>query len=75
MSALDATKERIAYLKLWLGIVAVAGISLFSWFASEVGKAQDTRTYVAVIALVIITLSVFLIHQQIGIKIKSMEDI
>ncbi len=75
MSALDVTKERIAYLKLWLGILVVTDISLLGWFASEVGKAQGIRTYIAVIGLVVITLSVFLIHQQIETKIKSMEDV
>ena len=31
MSQLDVLKEKIAYLKLWLGIIVVTDISLVGW--------------------------------------------
>jgi len=35
MSKLDVAKERITYLKLWLGIAVVTDISLFSWLLTS----------------------------------------
>jgi hypothetical protein len=32
MSELDVAKEKIAYLKVWLGILLVADLSTFGWF-------------------------------------------
>ena len=34
MSELDRLKEQLVYLRLWLGIVVVAEISLMGWLAS-----------------------------------------
>jgi hypothetical protein len=36
---LDRLKEQLVYLRLWLGIVVVAEISLLGWLASAVGTA------------------------------------
>ena len=35
MSAADRLKEQIAYLKLWLGILVVTGISIGGWLVSN----------------------------------------
>ena len=37
MSELDVAKEKIAYLKVWLGILVVTDISTFAWLISNVG--------------------------------------
>ena len=39
MSELDAAREEIAYLKLWLGIMIVTGISLMSWLLGNYGSS------------------------------------
>ena len=36
---LDRLKEQLVYLRLWLGIVVVAEISLIGWLASAVETA------------------------------------
>jgi hypothetical protein len=35
MSKLDVAKERIAYLKFWLGVLVVTDISLVGWLVSR----------------------------------------
>jgi hypothetical protein len=39
MSELDRLKEQLVYLRLWLGIVVVAEISLVGWLASALESA------------------------------------
>ena len=39
MSELDVAKEKIAYLKVWLGILLVTDISTFGWFVSNVDSS------------------------------------
>jgi hypothetical protein len=35
MSELDVAREKIAYLKVWLGILVVTDISTFGWLISS----------------------------------------
>jgi len=39
MAELDVAKEQVAYLKVWLGILVVAEISVFGWLISNLGTA------------------------------------
>ena len=38
MSKLDRTKEQIAYLRFWLGVMVVTDISLVGWVVSSAGS-------------------------------------
>jgi len=40
VSELDVAKEKIAYLKVWLGILLVTDISTFGWLVSNVDAAS-----------------------------------
>ena len=40
MSELDVAKEKIAYLKVWLGILLVTDINTFGWLVSNVDAAS-----------------------------------
>ena len=40
MSELDVAKEKIAYLKVWLGILVITDISTFGWLISNVDSAS-----------------------------------
>ena len=44
MSELDVAKEKIAYLKVWLGILVVTDISTFGWLISNVDTATTAST-------------------------------
>ena len=53
MSELDRLKEQLVYLRLWLGIVVVAEISIVGWLASAVETAS-VRLFALAIATAII---------------------
>jgi len=40
MSKLDGLKEELAYLKLWLGIMILTGISLIGWLLTSIHSAS-----------------------------------
>jgi hypothetical protein len=40
MTEIDGAKEEIAYLKLWLGIMVVTGISLIGWLLGNFRSAH-----------------------------------
>jgi len=40
VSELDVAREKIAYLKIWLGILVVTDISLVGWLASNITSAN-----------------------------------
>jgi hypothetical protein len=40
MSKLDGLKEELAYLKLWLGIMIITGISLIGWLLTNFQSAS-----------------------------------
>ena len=41
MAELDRAKESVGHLKLWLGILVVTDISLFSWVVSNFGAVKN----------------------------------
>ena len=73
MSELDVAKEKIAYLKIWLGILAVTDISVFGWLVSSLGTATALLLLGAVIAVVALTAGVLLIHRRIERHIRSLK--
>ena len=75
MSDLDVAKEEIAYLKVWLGILVVTDISTFGWLISNVGEAITLLLWAAVIAVVGLSVGVFLLHRLIKRQIQSLKEL
>ena len=75
MSELDVAKEKIAYLKVWLGILVVTDISTFGWLISNVDTATTPLLWAAVIAVVALTAGVFLLHRRIDRHIQSLRGL
>jgi len=75
MSELDIAKERIAYLKIWLGILVITDISVSGWFVSSLGTATALLLWGAVIAVVVLTAGIFLLHRRIGRHIESLRGL
>jgi len=75
MSDLDLVKEEIAYLKVWLGILVVVDISTFGWLISNVAEAATLLLWAAVIAVVGLSLGIFLLHRLIKRQIQSLKDL
>ena len=73
MSELDAAREEIAYLKLWLGIMIVTGISLMSWLLGNYGSSVWYLTTGGLIALISIGFGCFTLHRRIESKIDEIK--
>ncbi|MBA2410482.1 MAG: hypothetical protein H0V62_12230 [Gammaproteobacteria bacterium] len=71
MSELDGTKEEIAYLKLWLGITIVTGISLVGWLFAGFESTHWFLVLSGFVALLAIGVGCFMVHKQIQIKIDQ----
>jgi apolipoprotein N-acyltransferase len=75
MSELDVAKEKIAYLKVWLGILLVTDISTFGWLVSNVGTGTTLLLWAAVIVVVALTAGIFLLHRRIDRHIGSLREL
>lgn len=71
MSELDRLKEQLVYLKLWLGIVVVAEISLVGWLASALDTVSGRLLALAIATAVLLGLGIFLPHRQIQRRIDE----
>jgi len=59
MSELDRLKEQLVYLRLWLGVVVVAEISLIGWLASAVDTAPARLLALAIATALLLGLGIF----------------
>ena len=71
MSELDRLKEQLVYLRLWLGIVVVAEISLVGWLASAVETASVRLLALAIATAVLLGFGIFMIHRRIQRRIDE----
>lgn len=67
--------EQIAYLKVWLGILVVTDFSLLGWLASSISKADMVLPVVGIVAAIVTTIGVFLIHRRITRRIDSLRGL
>ena len=65
MAETDVAKERIAYLKLWLGIIVVTDISLVGWIVSNAGRLNILLFSAACSAAVLMTTEIVYVHFRI----------
>jgi hypothetical protein len=75
MSELDVAKEKIAYLKVWLGILVVTDISTFGWLISNIDAVGSLLLWAAIIVAAALTASVLLLHRRIDRHIRSLREL
>lgn len=75
MSKLDGLKEELAYLKLWLGIMVVTGISLVAWLLTNIQSAWWLLLVSGFSGLFIIGSGSLAIHRQIEQKIREITEL
>ena len=75
VSKLDRTKEQIAYLRFWLGVMVATDISLVGWLVSSTGSALTHRVVGALAAVVVITASGFIVHRRVERLIDTLEEL
>ena len=74
MSKLDGLKEELAYLKLWLGIMIITGISLIGWLLTNFQSASRLLLMSGFVVLVSIGVGCFSLHRQIERKIVEISE-
>jgi capsular polysaccharide biosynthesis protein len=75
VSELDVAKEKIAYLKVWLGILVVTDISLVGWLASNIASVKTLVLLAGVVAVVAATVGIVLLHKRIDRRIESLREL
>jgi hypothetical protein len=75
MLELDALKEELNYLRLWLGMTAVADISLIGWTAAALETSSARLLSVAVVAIIVLGSGIFLLHRMIGRRIREIRSL
>jgi hypothetical protein len=75
MSKLDVARERIAYLKLWLGIVIVTDISLVGWLLGNFRTAEWPLIVGDILAVIGVSRACYALHQRIEASIAKLEEL
>jgi hypothetical protein len=75
MPQLDGLKEQLAYLRLWLGILMVAEVSLMAWIASAPETTTPRLFAIGVGGIIGLGIGVYLLHQQIKRCIEEVRSL
>jgi hypothetical protein len=75
MPKLDAVKEAIGYLKLWLGVMVVTDISLVGWIVSNAGRASVLLFTAGCLAAILVTSGTVYLHYRIQQQIGGLREL
>ncbi len=75
MSKIDVIKEKINYLKVWLGISVVTLIGLVGWLSSHYEKLSNIRISLSFIGIIWLIALIHFLNKSILKKIESLEDL
>ncbi len=75
MPELDGLKEELAYVRLWLGMLAVSEISLLGWTASAVATAPLRLLSLASVVIIVLGLVIFVLHGMITSRIERIRSL
>ena len=74
MASISRLKEEIGWLKVWFGLLAVIDASLLGWLAQSYTAANALLLFVACIAILVVSTSIYLIDQKARRCIKDIEE-
>lgn len=75
MSELDIVKEQIAYLKYWQGVMVVTDLALIGWLISNIHGSAIALRVLAGIAVLALTLGIYLLHRRIERHIEALRNL
>ncbi len=75
MSQLDVLKEKIAYLKLWLGIIVVTDISLVGWLLGNYTVASRALIVGDVVAISVVSYGIYVLHKRIEKELERLKEL
>ena len=71
MSELDRLKERLVYLRFWLGIMVVTEITLVGWLISTPASANPSLWFSAAFCAALLGGGIYLVHRQVERRIDQ----
>ena len=71
----DHLKEEVAYLKFWLGIAVVTGISLAGWLITSSEVAPRYLVLLAIAGLILSGRVIVLLHRLIARRIARIKEL
>ncbi|MDF1876105.1 hypothetical protein JHD48_10205 [Sulfurimonas sp. SAG-AH-194-I05] len=75
MARIDVIKEKINYLKVWLGIFVITLVGLVGWLSSNFDTISETRFIISIFGLIWLIISIHFLNKNILKKINSLEDL
>ncbi len=75
MAKIDVIKEKINYLKVWLGVFIVTLISLIGWLSSHYDEISNIRFFISIVGLIWLIISIHFLNKNILKKIESLEEL
>jgi hypothetical protein len=75
MRELDGLKEELAYVRIWLGMLAVSEISLLGWTTSAVETAPPRLLSLAIVVIIVLGLVIFVLHRMITSRIERIRSL
>jgi len=74
MAKIDVIKEKINYLKVWLGIFVVTLISLVGWTISNYQSISNIKLIMTILGIIWLFISIHFLNKKILEKINSLEE-
>jgi phosphoglycerol transferase MdoB-like AlkP superfamily enzyme len=71
MSEVDRVKEQLTYLRFWLGIIVVTGITLVGWLISARTAEDASLWFLGAFGFVLLGLAAYLMHRQVERRIEQ----
>ena len=75
MSKIDVIKEKINYLKVWLGIAVITLIGLIGWLSTHFESLANSRLILSFIGIIWLVVLIHFLNKIILQKINSLEDL
>jgi multisubunit Na+/H+ antiporter MnhE subunit len=75
MTQIDLLKEKISYLKLWLGIIVVTDISLVGWLIGNYTVSTRTLIVGDVVAILVVSFGIYVLHKRIENEIERLKEL
>jgi hypothetical protein len=69
MSELDRIREKLVYLRFWLGIMVATDIAMVGWLISTPRGANAALWFAGVFGAIVLALGIFLVHRQVERRI------
>lgn len=75
MAKIDVVKEKINYLKVWLGVFVATLIGLVGWVTTNYDAISSEKLFLALLAILWLFISIHILNKKILEKINSLEKL